>query len=72
MVQLSDTYMTAGKSIALTIWTFVDNVASLLFNMLSWFFIALLPRIKCHLIIATYRDLERDFLGRTGSHDDGS
>ena len=50
MVKRSYFYMTAGKSIALTIWTFVDNVASLLFNMMSWFVIALLPRIKCHLI----------------------
>ena len=35
MVQLSYPYMTAGKIIALTIWTFVGNVMSLLFNMLS-------------------------------------
>ena len=39
IVQLSHTYMTTGKSIALTIWTFVSNVMSLLFNKLSRFFI---------------------------------
>ena len=37
MVQLSHTYMTTGKTIALTIWTCVDKVMSLLFNMLSRF-----------------------------------
>ena len=37
MVQLSHPYMTTGKMIALTIWTFVGNVMSLLFNMLSRF-----------------------------------
>ena len=37
MVQLSHPYMTTGKTIALTRWTFVDNVISLLFNMLSRF-----------------------------------
>ena len=36
-VQLSHPYMTTGKSIALTSWTFVGKVMSLLFNMLSWF-----------------------------------
>ena len=45
MVQLSHPYMTAGKTIGLTIWTFVDKVMSLLFNMLSRFVIAFLPRI---------------------------
>ena len=44
MVQLSHPYMTAGKTIGLTIWTFVDKVMSLLFNMLSRFVIAFLPR----------------------------
>ena len=51
MVQLSHPYMTTGKTIALTRWTFVGKVMSLLFNMLSWFFIAFLPRIK-HLLIS--------------------
>ena len=44
MVQLSHPYMTTGKTIALTIWTFVGKVMSLLFNMLSRFVIAFLPR----------------------------
>jgi len=43
-------YMTAGKTIALTLWTFVSQVMSLLFNMLSRFVIAFLPRSK-HLLI---------------------
>ena len=50
MVQLSYRYMTTGETIALTIWTFVDKVMSLLFNMLSSFVIAFLPRSKCLLI----------------------
>ena len=44
MVQLSYPYMTTGKTIALTIWTFVSKVMTLLFNMLSRFVIAFLPR----------------------------
>ena len=44
MVQLSRPYMAIGKTIALTTWTFVDNVMSLLLNMLSRFVIAFLPR----------------------------
>ena len=50
MVQLSYPYMTTGKNIALTIWTFVGKVMSLLFNMLSRFVIAFLPRSKCLLM----------------------
>ena len=46
MVQLSHPYMTTGKTIALTSWTFVDKVMSLLFNMLSRLVIAFLPRSK--------------------------
>ena len=42
--------MTTGKTIALTRWSFVGKVMSLLFNMLSRFFIAFLPRSKCLLI----------------------
>ena len=48
-VQLSHPYMTTGKTIALTIWTFVGKVMSLLFNMLSRFVIAFLPKSKCLL-----------------------
>ena len=43
MVQFSYPYMTTGKIIALTIWTFVGKVMSLLFNMLSRFVVAFLP-----------------------------
>ena len=46
MVQLSHPYMTTGKPITLTIWTFVSKVMSLLFNMLSRFAIAFLPKSK--------------------------
>ena len=45
-VQLSHLYMTTGKTIALTRWTFVDKIVSLLFNMLSSLVITLLPRSK--------------------------
>ena len=50
MEQLSHPYMTTGKTIAMTIWTFVGKVMSLLFNTLFRFVIALLPRSKCLLI----------------------
>ena len=49
-VQLSHPYMTTGKTIALTRWTFVGKVVSLLFNMLSRLVITFLPRSKCRLI----------------------
>ena len=51
MVQLSHLYTTTGNIIALTRWTFVSKVMSLLFNMMSRFVIALLPRSK-HLLIS--------------------
>ena len=50
MVQLAHPYMTTGKTMTLTRWTFVGKVMSLLFNMLSRFAIAFLPRSK-HLLI---------------------
>ena len=50
IVQLSHPYLTTGKTIALTRWTFVCKVMSLLFNMLSRLVIAFLPRSKCLLI----------------------
>ena len=50
IVQLSYLHMTTGKTIALTTWTFVSKVMSLLFNILSRLFIAFLPRGKCLLI----------------------
>ena len=46
IVQLSHSYMTTGKTIALTRWTFVDKVMSLLFNMLSRLVITFFPRIS--------------------------
>ena len=51
MVQLSHSYMTIGKTIALTRWTFVGQVMSLLFNMLSRLVITFLPRSNCFLIL---------------------
>jgi len=51
IVQLPHLYMTTGKTIALTRWTFVGKVMSLLFNMLSRLVIAFLPRSK-HLLIS--------------------
>ena len=50
IVQFSHPYMTTGKTIALTRWTFVGKVMSLLFNMLSRLVIIFLPRSKCLLI----------------------
>ena len=49
-VQLSHPYMTTGKTIALTRWTFVGKVMSLHFNMLSRLVITFLPRSKCLFI----------------------
>ena len=51
MVQLSHPYMTTGKTITLTVWTFVGKIMSLLFSILSRFVIAFLPRRK-HLLIS--------------------
>ena len=50
IVQLSHPYMTTGKTIALTRWTFVGKVMSLLFNMLSMLVTTFLPRSKCFLV----------------------
>ena len=50
IVQLSHPYMTTGKTIASTRWTFVGKVMSLLFNMLPRLVIAFLSRSKCLLI----------------------
>ena len=47
MIQLSPPYMTTGKTIVLTRWTFVGKVMSLLLNTLSRLVIAFLPRSKC-------------------------
>ena len=51
-VQLSHPYMTTGKTITLTRWTFVGKVMSLLFNMLSRLIITFLPRSKCLNFVA--------------------
>ena len=51
IAQLSHPYMTTGKTIALTRWTFLGKVMSLLFNMLSRFVIPFLPR-SMHLLIS--------------------
>ena len=51
IVQLSHPYMITGKTIALTRWTFLSKVMSLLFNMLSRLVITFLPRSK-HLLIS--------------------
>ena len=56
MIHLSHPYMTPGKTIALTLQTFVGKVMSLLFNMLSRFAIAFLPRSK-HLLILWQQSL---------------
>ena len=54
MVQLSHPYITTGKTVSLTRGTFADKVISLLFNMLSRFLIAFLPRSQHLLISFTY------------------
>ena len=58
MVQLSHLYMTIRKNQFLTVWTFVGKVLSLLFNTLSRFVIAFLPRDTCLLTAVT---VPRDF-----------
>jgi len=57
MIQLSHPYMTTGKTIALTRWTLVGKVMSLLFNMLSRFVIAFLPRSNMAVILMFRRIL---------------
>ena len=61
MVLLLYPYMTSGKTIALTMWTFVGRVMSLLFNTLSRFVIAFLPRSK-HLLMAWLKSLSAEIL----------
>ena len=56
-VQLSHPYMTTGRAIALTRWTFVGKVMSLLFNVLSRLITAFLPRSK-HLLISWLHHLQ--------------
>ena len=61
VVQLSHPYMTTGKTIALTKWTFVDKVMFLLFNMLSCLVITFLPRSKRLLIFMAAVTICSDF-----------
>ena len=58
--QLSHPYMTNGKTIALTRWTFVGKVMTLLFNMLSRLVIAFLPRSK-HLLISWLHNIQSQY-----------
>jgi len=65
-VQLSHPYLTTGKTIALTRWTLVGKVMSLLFNMLSRLVITFLPRSKCLLISwlqTIYSSIKRNEIG---------
>ena len=64
IVQLSHPSMTTGKTTALTKWTFVDKVMSLLYNMLSKFAIAFLPRSKCLSNFMAAVTFCSDFLAR--------
>ena len=57
IVQLSHPYMTTGKTITLTIWTFVDKVMSLLLNMLSRF---VQGAINCLLILSFTKDNKKE------------
>ena len=61
VVQISHPYMTTRKTIALTRWTFVGKVTSLLFNMLSRLAIAFLPRSKHLLITWLQSTIHNDF-----------
>ena len=62
MAQLSHPYKTTGKTIALTVWTFVSKVISLLLNTLSRSTIAVLPRGK-YLLISWLQSLSTVLLG---------
>jgi len=61
VIQLSQPYMTNGKTIVLTIWTFVGKVMSLFFSTLSRFVIAFLPR-SSHLLISWLQSPSRNEL----------
>ena len=61
IVQLSHPYMTTGKTIALTRWTFVGKVMSFLLNMLSRLVVTFLPRSKCLLNFMAAVTICRDF-----------
>jgi len=55
IVQLTHPYMTTGRTIVSTLSTFASKVMSLLFNILSRFVIAFLPRSKCLLILSKHK-----------------
>ena len=61
MVQLSHLYMTTEKTIALTIWTFVGEVMSLLFNMFSRFVLAFLSKKQTSLNFMAAVTIYSDF-----------
>ena len=61
-VQLSNPYMTTGKTIALTRWTFVGKAMSLLFNMLSRLVIAFVPRSKLCSLLVIFAQLLSDMI----------
>ena len=67
-VKLSHPYMTTGKTTALTRWTFVGKVMSLLFNMLSRLAIIFLPRSKCLFISWLQSTFCSDFGAQKNSH----
>ena len=67
IIQLSHPYMTTGKTIALTRWTFVGKVMSLFFNMLSRLIITFLPRSK-HLLISWRQHSENEDHGIWSHH----
>ena len=66
-VRLSHPYMTSGKTIALTRWTFVGKIISLLFNILSRWVIMFLPRSK-HLLISWLQSPSAVILEPSGNH----
>ena len=61
MVQLSHLYMTTGKTVDSSMQTFVGKVMSLLFNTVSRFVIAFLPKSKCLLNLITALNVHSDF-----------
>ena len=68
MVQLSHTYMTTGKTIALNRWNFVGKITSLPFNMLSRLVIAFLPSVFQLAAVMIFSDFGAQNHG-TGCHD---
>ena len=65
IIQLSHPHVTTGKTIALTLWTFVGKVTSLLFNVLSRLVIAFLPSSK-HLLISWLQSPSEPRVGSSG------